>query len=96
MLLKNLNLYSDNITIFVQAYDNVFIVKSNRTEFTRLKGSDLEVDEITVLGDNEIYIYSSIKDYNVCFVMKAFAIGLTVMDAKLNKISMEDFIKGCR
>lgn len=91
MKLKNLNLYSDNITIFTAVYDEVFLVKCTRSTFQEIKNSHLEVDEITVLGNNDVYIYSSIKNHNVCFVSKAFDTGLPVLNAKTEEITKDDF-----
>lgn len=92
MKLKNLNLYSDNITIFTVVYDDdVFLVKCNRSTFQEIKNSHLEVDEITVLANNDVYIYSSVKNYNVRFVVKAFDTGLTVLNAKAEEITKDDF-----
>lgn len=91
MKLGNLNLYSDNITIFIVVYDEVFLVKCNRSTFQDIKNSHLEVDEITVLANNDIYIYSVQKNYNVCFVSKAFDTGLPVMNAKAEEITKDDF-----
>lgn len=91
MKLKNLNLYSDNITIFTVIYDDVFLVKCNRSTFQEIKNSHLEVDEITVLANNDVYIYSSVKNYNVRFVVKAFDTGLTVLNAKAEEITKDDF-----
>lgn len=91
MKLKNLNLHSDNITIFTLVYDDVFLVKCNRSTFQEIKNSHLEVDDITVFANNDIHIYSSIKNYNVRFVMKAFAMGLTVMNTKAKEITKDDF-----
>lgn len=92
MKLKNLNLYSDNITIFTVVYDDVFLVKCNRSTFQEIKNSHLEVDEVTVLPNNAVHIYSSIKNYNVRFVMKAFDTGLTVLNAKAEEITKDDFV----
>lgn len=91
MKLKNLNLYSDNITIFTLVYDDVFLVKCNRSTFQEIKNSHLEVDEISVLANNDVYIYSVLKNYNVRFVMKAFDTGLQVMNAKVDEITKDDF-----
>lgn len=91
MKLKNLNLYSDNITIFVFVYEEVFLVRCNRSNFQEIKNSHLEVDTITVLADNDIHIYSSVKNYNVRFVVKAFDTGLTVLNAKAEEITKDDF-----
>ena len=91
MKLKNLNLYSDNITIFTVVYDDVFLVKCNRSTFQEIKNSHLEVDEITFLANNDVYIYSSVKNYNVRFVVKAFDTGLTVLNAKAEEITKDDF-----
>ena len=92
MKLKNLNLYSDNITIFTVVYDDVFLIKCNRSTFQEIKNSHLEVDEITVFASNDVHIYSSIKNYNVRFVMKAFDTGLTVLNAKVEEITKDDFV----
>lgn len=92
MKLKNLNLYSDNITIFTVVYDEVFLVKCNRSTFQEIKNSHLEVQKLTVLADNDVYIYSSVKNYNVRFVAKAFDIGLTVLNAKTEEITKDDFV----
>lgn len=92
MKLKNLNLYSDNITIFTVVYDDVFLVKCNRSTFQEIKNSHLEVDEVTVLANSAVHIYSSIKNYNVRFVMKAFDTGLTVLNAKVEEITKDDFV----
>lgn len=92
MKLKNLNLYSDNITIFTVAYDDVFLIKCNRSTFQEIKNSHLEVDEIAVFANNDVHIYSSIKNYNVCFIMKAFDTGLTVLNAKVEEITKDDFV----
>lgn len=91
MKLKNLNLYSDNITIFTVVYDDVFLIKSNRSTFQEIKNSHLEVDEITVFANNDVHIYSSIKNYNVRFVVKAFDTGLTVLNTKAEEITKDDF-----
>lgn len=91
MKLKNLNLYSDNITIFTFVYDDVFLVKCNRSTFQEIKNSHLDVDAITVLANNDIYIYSVVKNYNVRFVMKAFDTGLTVLNTKAEEITKDDF-----
>jgi len=91
MKIKNLNLYSDNITIFTVVYDDVILVKCNRSTFQEIKNSHLEVDEITVFANNDVHIYSSIKNYNVRFIMKAFDMGLTVMNAKVKEITKDDF-----
>lgn len=93
MKLKNLNLYSDNITIFTVAYDDVFLIKCNRSTFQEIKNSHLEVDEITVFANSDVHIYSSIKNYNVRFVMKAFDTGLTVLNAKAEEITKDDFVR---
>lgn len=91
MKLKNLNLYSDNITIFTDVYDDVFLVKCNRSTFQEIKNSHLDVDAITVSANNDINIYSSIKNYNVRFIMKAFAMGLPVF-ANSKEITKDDFV----
>lgn len=91
MKLKNLNLYSDNITIFTGIYDDVFLVNCNRSTFLEIKNSHLEVDEITVLSNNDVYIYSSLKNYNVRFIVKAFDTGLTVLNSKAEIITKDDF-----
>lgn len=90
MKLKNLNLYSDNITIFTVVYDDVFLVKCNKSTFQEIKNSHLDVDEITVFHNGDIHIYSSIKNYNVRFLMKAFAMGLPVT-ANGKEITKDDF-----
>lgn len=92
MKLKNLNLYSDNITIFTAVYDDVFLVKCNRSTFQEIKNSHLEVDAITVSANNDINIYSVAKNYNVRFVMKAFDTGLTVLNTKAEEITKDDFV----
>lgn len=92
MKLKNLNLYSDNITIFTLVYDEVFLVKCNRSTFQEIKNSHLEVQKLTVLADNDVYIYSAVKNYNVRFVAKAFDTGLTVLNAKADEITKDDFV----
>lgn len=92
MKLKNLNLYSDNITIFTVVYDEVLLVKCNRSTFQGIKNSHLEVDEVTVFANNDVHIYSSIKNYNVRFVMKAFDTGLTVLNSKAEEITKDDFL----
>lgn len=92
MKLKNLNLYSDNITIFTAVYDDVFLVKCNSSNFQEIKNSCLEVDEIAVFADNAVHIYSSIKNYNVRFVMKAFDLGLAVMNTNVKEITKDDFV----
>lgn len=92
MQLKNLNLHSDNITIFTVVYDDVFLVKCNSSTFQEIKNSHLEVDDITVFANNDVHIYSSIKNYNVRFVMKAFDTGLTVLNAKAEEITKDDFV----
>lgn len=92
MKIKNLNLYSDNITIFTVVYDDVYLVKCNRNTFQDIKNSHLEVDEITVFANNDVHIYSSIKNYNVRFVMKAFDSGLTVLNTKVKEITKDDFL----
>lgn len=92
MKLKNLNLYSDNITIFTTVYDDVFYVKCNSSTFQEIKNSHLEVDEIAVFANNAVHIYSSIKNYNVRFVMKAFDLGLTVMSTNVKEITKDDFV----
>ena len=91
MKLKNLNLHSDNITIFTVVYDDVFLVKCNSSTFQEIKNSHLEVDDI-VVSNNNVHIYSSIKNYNVRFVMKAFDTGLTVLNAKAKEITKDDFV----
>lgn len=91
MKLGNLNLYSDNITIFTAVYDELILVKCNRSTFQEIKNSRLEIDEITVLANNDIYIYSMQKNYNVRFVSKAFDTGLTVLNAKAEEITKDDF-----
>lgn len=91
MKLKNLNLYSDNITIFTVVYDDVFLVKCNRSTFQEIKNSHFEVDEITVFANSDVHIYSA-KNYNVRFVMKAFDTGLTVLNAKAEEITKDDFV----
>ena len=91
MKLKNLNLYSDNITIFTVVYDDVFIVKCNRSTFQEIKNSHFEVDEITVFANNDVHIYSA-KNYNVRFVMKAFDLGLAVMNTNVKEITKDDFV----
>lgn len=91
MQLKNLNLHSDNITIFTVVYDDVFLVKCNSSTFQEIKNSHLEVDDITV-SSNTVHVYSSIKNYNVRFVMKAFDTGLTVLNAKAEEITKDDFV----
>lgn len=91
MKLKNLNLNSDNITIFAVVYDDVFLVKCNRSTFQEIKNYRLEVDDITVFANNDVQIYSS-KNYNVRFVMKAFDTGLTVLNAKAEEITKDDFV----
>ena len=91
MKLKNLNLYSDNITIFTFVYDDAFLVKCNRSTFQEIKNSHLEVDAITVSANNDINIYSVAKNYNVRFLMKAFDTGLTVLNTKAEEISKDDF-----
>lgn len=90
MKLKKFNLYSDNITIFTAVYDDVFLVKCNSSTFQEIKNSHLEVDEITVFANNAVHIY--IKNYNVRFVMKAFDTGLTVLNAKAEEITKDDFV----
>lgn len=92
MQLKNLNLHSDNITIFTVVYDDVFLVKCNRSTFQEVKNSHLEVDDITVFANNDVHIYSSIKNYNVRFIMKAFDTGLTVLKGKAEEITKDDFV----
>lgn len=92
MKLKNLDLYSDNITIFTAVYDDVFLVKCNSSTFQEIKNSHLEVDGIAVFVNNAVHIYSSIKNYNVRFVMKAFDLGLTVMNTNLKEITKDDFV----
>lgn len=74
MKLKNLNLYSDNITIFTGVYDDVFLVKCNSSSFQEIKNSHLEVDEIAV------------------FVVKAFDLGLAVMNTNVKEITKDDFV----
>lgn len=91
MKLKKLNLYSDNITIFTVVYDDVFLVKCNRSTFQEIKNSHIEVDDITVFANNDIHIYSSIKNYNVRFVIKAFDTGLSLLNAKGEEITKDDF-----
>lgn len=91
MKLKNLNLYSDNITIFTVVYDDVFLVKCNRSTFQEIKNSHFEVDEIAVFVNNDVHIYSS-KNYNVRFLMKAFDLGLTVMNTNVKEITKDDFV----
>lgn len=91
MKLKNLNLYSDNITIFTLVYDDVFLVKCNRSTFQEIKNSHFEVDEITVFANSDVHIYSG-KNYNVRFVMKAFDMGLTVMNTNVKEITKDDFV----
>lgn len=91
MKLKNLNLYSDNITIFTNVYDDVFLVNCTRSTFQELKNSHLEIDEITVLANNDVHVYSSVKNYNIRFIMKSFGMGLTVMNSNLKKITRDDF-----
>lgn len=91
MKLGNLNLYSDNITIFTAVQDELFLVKCTRNTFQEVKNSHLEVNEITVLANNDVYIYSSKKNYNVCFVTKAFDTGLPVMNANAEEITKDDF-----
>lgn len=92
MKLKNLNLYSDNITIIIPVYDDLFIVKCNRTNFYEIKNYHLEVDEIIISANNDVYIYSALKNYNVRFVIKAFDKSLTVMTANVNDVSKDDFL----
>lgn len=92
MKLKNLNLYSDNITIFTVVYDDVFLVKCNSSTFQEIKNFHLEVDGIAVFANNDVHIYSSIKNYNVRFVMKAFDLGLTVMNTSVKEITKDDFV----
>lgn len=92
MKLKNLNLYSDNITIITFVYDDAFLVKCNRNTFQEIKNSHLGVDAITVLPNNDVNIFSSVKNYNVRFVMKAFDTGLTVLNAKAEEITKDDFV----
>lgn len=92
MKLKNLNLYSDNITIFTVVYDEVLLVKCTRSTFQEIKNSHLEVDEVTVLANNAVHIYSIVKNYNVRFVMKAFDTGLTVLNSKAEEITKDDFL----
>lgn len=92
MKLKNLNLYSDNITISTFVYDDVFLVKCNRSTFQEIKNSHLDVDAITVSANNDINIYSVAKNYNVRFVMNAFDAGLTVLNAKAEEITKDDFV----
>lgn len=91
MKLKNLNLYSDNITIFTVVYDDVFLVKCNRSTFQEIKNFHFEVDEITVFANGDVHIYSA-KNYNVRFVMKAFDMGLTVMNTNVKEITKDDFV----
>lgn len=91
MKLKNLNLYSDNITIFTVVYDDVFLVKCNRSTFQEIKNSHFEVDEITVFVNGDIHIYSA-KNYNVRFVLKAFDMGLAVMNTNVKEITKDDFV----
>lgn len=92
MKLKSLNLYSDNITIYTVVYEDVFLVKCNRSTFQEIKNSHLEVDTITVLDGNIVNIYSSVKNYNVRFLVKAFDTGLTVLNTKAEEITKDDFI----
>lgn len=92
MKLKKLNLYSDNITICTVVYEDVFLVKCNRSTFQEIKNSHLEVDAITVLDGNIVNIYSSVKNYNVRFLVKAFDTGLTVLNTKAEEITKDDFI----
>lgn len=92
MKLKNLNLYSDNITIFTAVYDDVFLVKCNSSTFQEIKNSHLEVDEISVFVNSDVHIYSSIKNYNVRFLMKAFDLGLPVMNTNVKEITKDDFV----
>lgn len=92
MELKKLNLYSDNITIYTVVYEDVFLVKCNRSTFQEIKNSHLEVDAITVLDGNVVNIYSSVKNYNVRFLVKAFDTGLTVLNTKAEEITKDDFI----
>lgn len=92
MKLKNLNLYSDNITIYTVVYDDAFFVKCNRSTFQEIKNSHLDVDAITVSANNDINIYSTVKNYNVRFLMKAFDAGLTVLNAKVEEITKDDFV----
>lgn len=91
MKLKNLNLNSDNITIFAVVYDDVFLVKCNRSTFQEIKYCHFEVQKLTVSANNDVHIYSS-KNYNVRFVMKAFDTGLTVLNAKAEEITKDDFV----
>lgn len=92
MKLKKLNLYSDNITIIVIVYDDVFFVKCNGSTFQKIKNSHLDIDEITVSGNNDVYVYVKVKNYNVRFVIKAFDTGLMVLNAKAEEITKDDFL----
>lgn len=92
MKLKNLNLYSDNITIITFVCDDTFFVKCNRNTFQEIKNSHLEVDAISVLHNNDVNIYTAVKNYNVRFVMKAFDTGLTVFNTKAVEITKDDFV----
>lgn len=92
MKLSKLNLNSDNITIFTFVYEDVFLVKCNRSTFQEIKNSHLEVDAITVLDGNVVNIYSSSRNYNVRFLVKAFDNGLTVLNTKAEEITKDDFI----
>jgi len=91
MKLKNLNLCSDNITIITFVYDDAFLVKCNRNTFQEIKNSHLGVDAITVLPNNDVNIFTAVKNYNVRFVMKAFDTGLTVLNTKAEEITKDDF-----
>lgn len=103
MKLRNLDLFnSGKIAIFVSIEGRVFIIECDSSSFNQFFQNDLEVANVMVFHDDDVYVYlahSRDTSHMVELVNIAFDNNLGVFDNDLEisnlgggKITKEDFV----
>ena len=104
MKLRNLDLFiCGTIAIFVSIDGRVFIIECDSSSFNLFSENDLEVANVMVFSDNDVYVYLAhtidtsymIKLINIALDnnLEVFDNDLELLELNMGKITKEDFKK---
>lgn len=93
MKLKNHKIYSGDVNLYIPLQYNLYVIKINHAVFNELiENISADIKSVCLSQSGDTMIEIDDKQKNVRLILKAFDSGLTVLNAKAEEITKDDFV----
>lgn len=93
MKLKNHKIFTGNVNLYIPFQYNLYVIKCNHVVFNELaENISADVNSICLYQSGDTMIEIEQKQKNVRLILKAFKMGLKVLNIMDEEINQDDFL----